>query len=124
MRRRLSDEQHRRFADFFEIERQVVTPDRIRAVAARVLIAGAVGDIHSRQSFDQPFRLDVHKMIFTGTAVIFLVLICLWIPYLAWRMAKRLAGGPLRMKPTSLFSRVIGTQIFLFAVAWYTAHDN
>jgi membrane protease YdiL (CAAX protease family) len=60
----------------------------------------------------------------SGTAVAFLLLVGLWLPYLAWKSARKLGSGPIPLPPSTLFVQVIGTQLFLFVVGWFTAREN
>lgn len=124
MGRRLADQQKIGRVDLLEIDRQVSAADGVGAIAARVLIASAVGEIDARQSVDQTVRLCDHTVIFTGTATVFLLLVGLWLPYLAWKSARRLGTGALPMSRPRFFVQIIATQVFLFALAWFTARDN
>ncbi len=63
-------------------------------------------------------------MIFTGTGIVFLLLVGLWLPYLAWKSARRLGTRPLPMSRPRFFVQIIATQVILFALAWFTARDN
>lgn len=63
-------------------------------------------------------------MIFTGTGVAFLLLVMGVLPFLAIQTAKRLGDRPLPISRERLFGQVIGTQAFIFAIAWFTAREN
>jgi len=56
------------------------------------------------------------------SSFLFLLLIGLWLPLLAWKSSRRLGSGPIPMAPGKLFVNIIGTQLFLLilglAVAW------
>lgn len=46
------------------------------------------------------------------------------LPFLAMQTAKRLSDGPLPISLERLFGQVIATQVFIFAIAWFTAREN
>lgn len=63
-------------------------------------------------------------MIFTGSAIAFLLLVCAVVPLLAVQSARRLGGRPLPVTREQLFANVIATQLFLLAIAWFTAREG
>jgi membrane protease YdiL (CAAX protease family) len=60
----------------------------------------------------------------TPSAAMFLVLIGVWLPYLAWKSARQLGTGALPLSRSAFFLQVIGTQAFLFAAGVFTASRN
>ena len=63
-------------------------------------------------------------MIITGTAVAFLLLVIIVLPYLSIQSARHLGSGVLWIPRGRLYAQVIGTQAFLFFIGWFTAREN
>lgn len=55
-------------------------------------------------------------------AYAFLLLVGVWIPFLAWRSSRKMGDGPIPLSRRALFGQVIATQVFLAAVGLWTAH--
>src|SRR4051794_19400838 len=122
MGRRFADEHHVRRPDLFEIDREIAAPYRVRTIAARELIARAIGDVDPRERFDEAVTLTVHGVIMSTSSFLFLLLIGLWLPLAAWRSSQRLGTGPVPLTPSKFFLNIIATQLFLLlfglVVAW------
>lgn len=123
MGRRFTDEHHRWRADLLEVKLEIAAANGVGSVAACVWITRAIGNVDARERVREATKLR-HVVIFTGSAIAFLLLVCVIVPLLAVQSARRLGDRPLAVTREQLFANVIATQVFLFAIAWFTAREG
>ena len=63
-------------------------------------------------------------MVIDGIGTLFLAIVCLGVPYLAWKSSKRVGSGPLPMSRKRFFIQTIFAQLYLFALALAAAWRN
>ena len=63
-------------------------------------------------------------MVIDASGIVFLVIICLGVPYLAIKSSRQLGNGPLPMSPRRFFTQSIFAQLYLVAIAIAAAYRN
>ena len=63
-------------------------------------------------------------MVIDPLGIVFLLIVCLGVPYMAFKSRRLLGAGPLPMTRRRLFIQTIGVQLYLFALALAAAWRN
>src|SRR5437762_12512754 len=63
-------------------------------------------------------------MVIAASGIVFLLIICLGVPYLAIKSSRQLGNGPLPMSPRRFFTQSIFAQLYLVAIAIAAAYRN
>jgi membrane protease YdiL (CAAX protease family) len=63
-------------------------------------------------------------LVIDPVGIVFLLVVCVAVPYLAWQSRKQLGDGPLPIPRTQLFVQTIFVQLFLAALAVVAAMRN
>ena len=63
-------------------------------------------------------------MVIDGAGILFLAIVCLGVPYLAWRSSERAGSGPLPIPRRRFFIQTIFVQLYLGALAFAAAWRN
>jgi membrane protease YdiL (CAAX protease family) len=63
-------------------------------------------------------------MVIDASGILFLAIVCLGLPYLAWKSSKRLGSGPLPMARKRFFIQTILVQLYLLGIALAAAWRN
>ena len=63
-------------------------------------------------------------MVIDGSGILFLAIVCLGVPFLAWKSSKRLGDRPLPMSPRRFFLQTFLAQIYLGGLAFVAAWRN
>lgn len=59
-----------------------------------------------------------------GFGVALLLLVCFWMPLLAWKSAKRIGSGPLPLSRRRIFTQILVMQFIFFVLAFVAAREN
>ena len=63
-------------------------------------------------------------MVIDVSGILFLAIVCLGLPYLAWKSSKRIGSGPLPMSRKRFFVQTIFVQLYLVGIALAAALRN
>lgn len=63
-------------------------------------------------------------VVIEPSGIVFLLIVCIGVPYLAWKTNRRLGGRPLPMSPRRFFLQTIFAQLYLVFLAVFAAVRN